>query len=477
MSSSHENRVLNFSYILAGALLIFLAGALWYISPEFSLDVPLIERPVLFLVAILIIAGGVYLASLFKLREFPKTNNYFIWLLAVGIVIRLFMIASQPMLEDDYFRYLWDGAVTASGINPYSYSPESVLQQSAAPEKLIELSQQSDGIVENINNPSVRTIYPPLAQAMFALSYIISPFNLTVWKIVLLVFDFATLLLLFFALRAQNLPSTYLMIYWWNPLFVKEIFNSGHLDVMVLPFVVGGLLLASQQKQVRSAVSMVFGIGVKLWPVFILPVILRPLLKKPKKLIGALILIALMLAALFVPIHLSDLDRSSGFVAYGESWQNNDSIFRGLILVSELSLDALGYKIHNKYYMARVLFVVLLTLWILFVTFSRRFKEEELYKKSLFIIAFLFLTGPTQFPWYYTWLLPLLAVTPRFSLLLPTMLLPLYYLRYYFEPMGKIDIFTNLIVWIEFVPVWIFILWEWRKGPILRTNSELPQSA
>lgn len=477
MSSSHENRVLNFTYITVGVLLIFLTGALWYISPEFSLDVPLTERPVLLLVTILIIAGGVYLASLFKLRELSKTKRYFIWLLAVGVVMRLFMIASQPMLEDDYFRYLWDGAVTANAINPYSYSPESVLLQSAVPEKLIELEDESDGIVENINNPSVRTIYPPFAQAMFALSYIISPFNLTVWKIVLLVFDLATLLLLFYALRAQNLPYSYLLIYWWNPLFVKEIFNSGHLDVLVLPFIVGGLLLASQQRLVKSAVSLVIGIGAKLWPAFILPLVLRPLIKKPKKLVGALILITLILGALFVPIHLSGLDRSSGFVAYGESWQNNDSIFRGLILVSELSLDALGYKVHNKYYMARVLFVALLTLWIIFVTFSRRFKEDELYKKSLFVIAFVFLTGPTQFPWYYTWLIPLLTISPRFSLLLPTLLLPLYYLRYYFEPLGKIDIFTNFVVWIEFVPVWVFILWEWRKGPILRTNSEIPQSA
>ena len=183
------------------------------------------------------------------------------------------MIFSMPILEDDYFRYLWDGGVTVNGINPYSYSPEDVLNDNGVPEKLSELAGKAGGILENINNPSVRTIYPPIAQAAFALSYIIDPFNVVTWKIILLIFDLITLALLFYALRERGLPVTYLMIYWWNPLLVKEIFNSGHLDVIVFPFVLGGLILAVQNERVKSTLSMVIGIGIKLWPAFILPLI------------------------------------------------------------------------------------------------------------------------------------------------------------------------------------------------------------
>ena len=254
------------------------------------------------------------------------------------------------------------------------------------------------------------------------------------------------------------------MIYWWNPLLVKEIFNSAHLDVLVFPFVLGALLLAAGNRHVRSVLSITLGIGIKLWPAILLPLILRPLLSKPKKLAAAVILILVLLGGLFAPVYLSGLDQSTGFIAYGERWQNNDSAFRGLIVLSELALDALGYKTFHKYALARVLVISLIALWIAFVTFGRRFRDDDLYKKSLFILAFVFLVSPTQFPWYYTWLLPFLAVAPRFSLLLPTLLLPLYYLRYYLEPIGKIDVFTNVIVWIEFVPVWIFLLLEWKKS-------------
>ncbi len=464
MNSPNENHTLNITSIVSGIILLGLFIILWYISPQFSLDIPLSEQPVIMLVSILVIAGAVYLLALRKTLKAALTKNYFLWILAVGIAMRVLMIVSVPILEDDYFRYLWDGGVTVSGVNPYSFSPENVLGNNGIPEKLAELAGESGGIIENINNPSVRTIYPPIAQAAFALSYLIDPFGLITWRIILLVFDFITLLLLFYALRAKKRPYAYLMIYWWNPLLVKEIFNSGHLDVLVFPFVLGGLLLASQNRHVRSTLSLVIGFGIKLWPAFLLPLVLRPLLSQPRRLAAALLLMVIILGALFVPVYMSGLDQSSGFIAYGERWQNNDSIFRGLILISEVALDTLGYQAFHKYVLARVLVAALIALWIIFITFGGRFRDVDLYKKSLFIIAFVFLLSPTQFPWYYTWLLPLLAVAPRFSLLLPTLLLPLYYLRYYFEPMGRIDIFTDLVVWVEFVPVWIFILIEWRRG-------------
>ena len=68
--------------------------------------------------------------------------------------------------------------------------------------------------------------------------------------------------------------------------------------------------------------------------------------------------------------------------------------------------------------------------------------------------------SPTQFPWYAMWLLPLLAVTPRRSILLLYVTLPLYYLWYYYEPRGKVEFFDNVIVWVEFLPVWVWILWD-----------------
>ncbi|MEM7009454.1 MAG: hypothetical protein AAF462_10010 [Thermodesulfobacteriota bacterium] len=454
----------NSLLIISGIVLLLCFSAITYITPEFKASIALIERPTLLLVGILIFAGIVFLFTIYR---FPRTNllkNQLILVFAIGLILRVLMIFSAPILEDDFYRYLWDGAVTAKGINPYKYSPEQVIEGTDVPTELIVLAEQSGEVIHGINHPSVRTIYPPVAQVFFAISYWLDSWSLSTWKIILIVMDLATLSLIFVSLGLLKLPSSYLIIYWWNPLLIKEIFNSGHLDVLIFPFVLSALIAATQNRNIRSTLTLIVGIGIKLWPAFLLPLVIRPILSKPKELITVLVLGAISFGALFLPIYFSGLDTSSGFIAYGQSWQNNDSIFRILVSISELSLNVLGYETFHKYSAARFIVIGLIALWILFVTFGKTFKKSDLFSKSLYIIAFAFLLSPTQFPWYYTWLLPLLAIKPRFSLLLLTALLPLYYLRYYFEPRGQIEIFNNLIIWIEFVPVWILLIWEWRRS-------------
>ena len=47
------------------------------------------------------------------------------WFLLVGLISRLILFPTTPTLSDDVYRYLWDGRVVASGINPYQFPPNS----------------------------------------------------------------------------------------------------------------------------------------------------------------------------------------------------------------------------------------------------------------------------------------------------------------------------------------------------------------
>lgn len=89
-------------------------------------------------------------------------------------------------------------------------------------------------------------MYPPVAQAAFLLAHLFAPFDLDAWKFVLLIADAATALLLFLLLVALGLPHTLLAIYWWNPLLVRKTFNSAHMDVLLLPFLLGALLMRAR---------------------------------------------------------------------------------------------------------------------------------------------------------------------------------------------------------------------------------------
>ena len=56
--------------------------------------------------------------------------------------------------QDDVYRYVWDGKVQRAGVNPYRFAPD-------AP----QLSALRDTDWARINNRSLPTIYPPLAEA------------------------------------------------------------------------------------------------------------------------------------------------------------------------------------------------------------------------------------------------------------------------------------------------------------------------
>jgi hypothetical protein len=261
-----------------------------------------------------------------------------------------------------------------------------------------------------------------------------------------------------------NLPLLGLAVYWWNPLLVKEIFNSGHFDSLAFPFVLGAVVLSVQARYLSSIFSLALAAGVKIWPVALLPLILHPLISNLRRLILPLGLFCILTAILFLPAYLAGLDESSGFNAYAESWENNSSLFKLILWGAQFILHLLDIHPGHGQKTARIVVFVLAVLWTVYISFTKTKRPSDIFEKCLLIIAGIFLLSPTQFPWYYTWMIPFLAIRPRLSLLLLTVLLPLYYLRYYFEPRGLLEVSLYGIVWIEFIPTWILLLREWYLG-------------
>ncbi len=154
--------------------LIVINIALSSLSHHFIYGRNFLERPHLLVVALLCLAGIIYMAAVLRVRHFPSSKSAFFLLLLVGLVLRLTMLPSLPIQEDDFYRYLWDGAVTAHGFNPYAYAPAEIIgefhKDTLVAEELIKLASQSffqDGptlVVERINYANLKTIYPPVAQ-------------------------------------------------------------------------------------------------------------------------------------------------------------------------------------------------------------------------------------------------------------------------------------------------------------------------
>ena len=75
---------------------------------------------------------GIFLAA-FAVYAFAASRvlgteggHLLIWVFAVAMRAVLFPLV--PELSDDVYRYLWDGHVQLSGINPYRYAPSAVVR-------------------------------------------------------------------------------------------------------------------------------------------------------------------------------------------------------------------------------------------------------------------------------------------------------------------------------------------------------------
>ncbi len=212
--------------------------------------------------------------------------------LAGAAALRLAALAPVVPLSDDLYRYAWDGSVQASGTDPYRYAP-------TAPE-LAELRtpwlfpddtecerRRKDAGCTIINRPSVRTIYPPVAQGWFLLGHSLRASELEDlgWELFSLLADLATVLLLWRLLVARGRDPRWVAVYALSPVAVLEGVQNGHVDALATVFVVAAVALAGR-RPAWSGAALGVATMVKLYPALLLPVLLS---RRPVRVVSAFV--------------------------------------------------------------------------------------------------------------------------------------------------------------------------------------------
>ena len=459
-------------WLMAGVLVCGFAVALALLSRQFGYDTDVADMPVLTMTGLLVVAGLLFATLLPRLitqaEAVDETNSKRILsvIIAAGLVARLVLFASQPMLEDDYQRYLWDGAVTASGINPYVASPRSVLEAGAT-SQLAALAEQSGPIVRRINHPQLTTIYPPVAQAAFAIAHQLSPWNLTAWRGVLLACDGLLLVLLLALLRDTNRSPLWASLYWWNPLVLKEGFNSAHMEPLVLALVMLTLWLVAKRKPVFATAALGLAVGTKLWPVLLLPLVLRSILNDTRRLAATVAVFAALMVLLALPIVSAGLNEHSGFLAYADSWKTNSALFPILEgAFASLMRAVSGADAHATIAVKIMLALALAALSVALAVRPIDDTRDVLIRASI-VIAALVLLSPAQYPWYALWLAPLLAFWQNRAFLLLTATIPLYYASFYFAARETLEAAQPVLLAVIWVPVWLLAAYDGLQRPRL----------
>ena len=467
---------LSAGWYATGLLIISFATLLTFASSRFGYETEVIDMPVLALTVGLVAWGAIFLGLMAWLlkdwllkdwllkgvdgngRLFPAHLLWFVF--AVGLAARLVLLISQPILEDDYQRYLWDGAVVAEGLNPYLRSPEEI-RTSITDGPLQALKEQAGLVFKRINHKDLTTIYPPLAQAAFVLASTIAPFSLTAWRGVLLLADIVTFALLLQCLDALGRSRAWTALYWWNPVLLKEITNSAHFDVLIFPFMLAALLFAFRRRAVAASTMLGLAAGIKLWPVLLLPLILRSATNERRTLLMAAGVFVGLMGLWLAPIISAGLGEGAGLAAYAASWSKNGpgfAIVHGIVARLADAFGILGDGAANL--TARAILaatagsVALAAAWRPITGFG------DLAARALVIVAVLIFCSPAVYPWYTLWLLPLLVLRPEPGLLLLSATIPVYYTYFYFAARETAEIFHSYVTWLIWLPVFALLGWR-----------------
>lgn len=396
-------------------------------------------------------------------RRWPAAR--FLWPgLALGLFIRLALIGSPTLFEDDYLRYLWDGGVTAAGHNPYARSPASVLLEihpilpplSGRAKPLSDEAQlgvRSGGVLENVSYPSVTTIYPPLAELGFAAAHILSPWSLIGWRVVVLAAEGVCVALLIGALHTRGMSPLWALGYWLCPIVIKEFSNGAHMDALLMP-ALAGLCWAVLAGRLRLAAALVgVAAGLKLWPLLLVAgLVWRAPRWRERGLLAAISLLSS--AALLAPQLLSLSPANSGLVAYAESWVRNSLAFPALLgacnlLVPEAEAGGLarlavaaitgGFALHWARAAARGGAIATIGAW----------RDT---------VLLLLLLSPTGYSWYATWLVPFFIFAPSLPSGLLVAFVGSYYARFA-DPAGAQGLVTVVLApLIGFGPAWAALI-------------------
>ncbi|MEU7876327.1 glycosyltransferase 87 family protein [Dactylosporangium sp. NPDC049140] len=213
-----------------------------------------------------------------------------------GAVLPLAAASAPPRSSDDMYRYIWDGQVQAAGIDPYRYVPAApeltglrndflwprhanwcVPADAVDPDK----GRPLEAGCTVINRPTVHTIYPPVAQALFAAVHVVSPprSRQVPLQLVMAGFALATTILLLTGLRATGADPRLAVLWAWCPTVALEAGNNAHVDVAAA-FITGLALLVLALGNTRRASTLGgallgLAVAIKLTPLLITPAVLR----------------------------------------------------------------------------------------------------------------------------------------------------------------------------------------------------------
>ena len=337
------------------------------------------------------------------------------WLVFVGILARLWLFGVDPYTSNDVDRYLFDGRVALTGLDPYLTAHDHPA--------LAHLRAIWQPPAEHAKYP---TLYPPLAMALFSLCAAAGAifgveYAQLAWQGLVVAASITSLLLVVRILEKAG-KIQHLALVALSPLLILEAGVGLHLDALSTLAVVAAVYAWQHRRPGWAGVFVGLGVLIKLLPLMLLLplLLLQPSLARFWRMAGASVL---TVVAGYASLLLLGLRPFGSLGVFFEKWRFGSPLYTAF----ESTLGGQGMALLSG---GLILVAVLL---IAVAAFKRRWliRGDELpacvgYCLQL-ALALPLLISPVVFPWYLSPLVPLLALAPNPYLLAWLIAAPLSY--------------------------------------------------
>lgn len=418
--------------VTAGAVTALLYGSFYIVGES--------AGEVLLFIGVNAVAFLVFTIVYFRLRRSEPVGTVPL-VVAFGVLFRLMLVPHDPVASDDVYRYVWDGKVAASGVNPYTYAPnDSAL-----------LRLHTSELPAKVNLPEMRTIYPPLAQGAFWAANVMFGDSVAGLKLLVVLADIASLAIILLLTAGVRNRTAAVFLYAWSPLPIMYFGLDGHVDALGIPLVLMSVYFVRKSKVLHAAAVIGLSALAKLYPLFAAPLLFHEA-RNWKKIVLPTIPVAMLLIGgwLF-------WEPTGGLVeslrVFNRTFAFNGSIFHILYMI-------IGSNVKTHYAS-----VLLFSGWLMVVFFLSRQYEESLF---LTFIGFV-LCAAVVHPWYLTWLAALLVVrwSPGIFALMGLSNLSNITV-YQYRLTGVWQDFLPVLL-LEYIPVFGLLAWECVTGELRRT--------
>ena len=322
-----------------------------------------------------------WLAAFSVARNCSAIKTVLLW----ALIFRVIGIWGLPILEDDWYRYLWDGYRFISDGTPYGVAPSAFFVSDGLPDRFVE-------IVGQINNPDLPTIYGPTLQYLFALAYLISPGELWGLKLIMLCADIAVI-----AILLRLAPVGYVLLYAWSPLVIKEIAFTAHPDGIGVCLLLAALFFRSRQYYTAAVIAGALAVAAKVFAVLIVPWVLWRL---P---VRYWLIFFVSLGVIYLPFIIQGGNDFFSLFVFAQYWEFNAAAYAVLNL----------FLPDNS---AKLVLAGLFLSWLAWYFFKSQTQSHDTFTMPRvdWVFALFLFIAPVINAWYWLWVLPFAVIFPSF---------------------------------------------------------------